>query len=71
MDFKGDIVDTVVCLKENSDSTQFYKYSFVSEPSRLIQNSKSAYYPVEMSEMIEYILKMMLVMLLLFFLVSS
>ena len=54
---KGDIVDTVVCLKENSDSTQFYKYSFVSEPSRLIQNSKSAYYPVEMSEMIEYILK--------------
>lgn len=22
---KGDIVDTVVCLKENSDSTQFYK----------------------------------------------
>lgn len=49
------VVDTVVCLKSEKKGFDFYKYDFVTQPDELIKNSRSAYYPMEMSGMLEHI----------------
>lgn len=49
------VVDTVVCLKPQKNETGYYEYSFVTTPQELITHSRSAYYPMQINQVIDYI----------------
>ena len=52
------LVDFVLQVREGSDTTptgSLYEYSIVSEPSQVIFGSKSAYYPIEMSGVLQHV----------------
>ncbi len=48
-------VDTVVCVVNDRTETSFYQYDFVSDKDDLVKNSRSAYYPMEMSDVLRHI----------------
>lgn len=48
-------VDYVVAVSPNSDSGRLFKFVVVSSPEELQKCSKSAYYPVEVSEVLQHI----------------
>lgn len=48
-------VDNVVCVVKNHADNSFYQYDFVSNKDDLLKNSRSAYYPMEMSDMLRHI----------------
>ncbi|WP_302149715.1 Coenzyme F420 hydrogenase/dehydrogenase, beta subunit C-terminal domain [Bacteroides caecimuris] len=48
-------VDNVVCVINNHTESSFYQYDIVSEKDDLLKNSRSAYYPMEISSVLRYI----------------
>lgn len=51
------IVDRVICVAPTSDSECLFRFSCFDDPNDLRRSSKSAYYPVEMSEVIREVLR--------------
>jgi coenzyme F420 hydrogenase subunit beta len=50
------IVDRVICVGSNPDPNQLFKFTVCSTAQQVRNASRSCYYPVELSEMIRYIL---------------
>ena len=48
-------VDCIVCVTNTPKDGMFYQYDFVQDPNKLIQNSKSVYYPLEISDVLKRI----------------
>lgn len=49
-------VDKVVCASSNPDSAKLFKYVIVDSPEKLRVCAKSSYYPLELSEVLEYVI---------------
>jgi coenzyme F420-reducing hydrogenase beta subunit len=54
---RNGVVDHVVCVKPTDNPDQLFKFGVFSTPEEIARCSKSAYYPVEVSEAIQTILK--------------
>lgn len=50
-----DIIDAVVCVGQHDVAGHLFSYAVVSNPSEMRRASRSAYYPVELSEPLRYI----------------
>ena len=48
-------IDYAVCVRNKSKGLSFYSYEFIKTPEELRLASKSAYYPLEMSDMLRHI----------------
>lgn len=53
---KEDLVDSVVCVVHNPDPQKLYKFSVLRSVEEVRGASRSCYYPVELSQVIDYIL---------------
>jgi coenzyme F420 hydrogenase subunit beta len=51
------IVDNVICVVSNPDPGKLYKFSVLNSMDEIRNASKSCYYPVELSEVIDYVNK--------------
>jgi len=51
------VVDAVVCVAPNNDSQKLFRFGIFSDVESVRRSAKSAYYPVEMSEIIRAIIK--------------
>ncbi|MCM1987575.1 coenzyme F420 hydrogenase/dehydrogenase beta subunit N-terminal domain-containing protein [Methanococcoides seepicolus] len=51
-----DIVDYVVCVTPNNDSEKLFKFEIFEDADSVLNSSGSAYYPVEMSQVIQRML---------------
>ncbi|GAB6137385.1 hypothetical protein JCM15060_05740 [Halanaerobaculum tunisiense] len=54
---KNDYVDYVINVKPNRDNEKLFKYQIAASIETLREGSGSAYYPIELSEVIEKVLK--------------
>lgn len=54
---KSHVVKTVVCVASSKNASGFYKHAYVDNPEELILYSKSAYYPLQIDEVLDYIKK--------------
>jgi len=50
------IVDYIVAVVPNDDSNQLFKFTILSNPESVLDSSGSAYYPVELSKILQEIL---------------
>lgn len=50
-----DAVIHVVAQPKNKNASQLFKYTVVEDPSEILSGSKSAYYPIEMSGVLEHV----------------
>ena len=53
---KDGIVDRVVCVTPNGDPDKLFSFTVFNSPEAVRRGAGSAYYPVEMSEVVRYIL---------------
>jgi coenzyme F420-reducing hydrogenase beta subunit len=51
-----DIVDHVICVTPNNDPEKLFKFEIFDDADSVLNSSSSAYYPVEMSQVIQRIL---------------
>ncbi len=49
-------VDYVICVTQNPDPQKLYKYSVLNSVDKIRSASRSCYYPVELSEAIDFVL---------------
>ena len=49
------VIDYAVCLRNKKNENRFYQYEFINKSENLIHCSRSAYYPMEMSQMLRHI----------------
>ena len=50
------IVDSVICVTPNNDSKKLFKYEVFNDPEKVIKTAGSAYYPVEMSDVLNFVI---------------
>lgn len=48
-------VDYVICVTPFEDASNLFKFSVFSHPKEIRRSAKSAYYPVELSQVIQYV----------------
>lgn len=53
---ENDIVDYVICVATNNDPERLFSFQIFEDAKLIIQSSGSAYYPVELSDIIKIIL---------------
>ncbi|MDF7807639.1 Coenzyme F420 hydrogenase/dehydrogenase, beta subunit C-terminal domain [Pontiellaceae bacterium B12219] len=52
---KRDLVDAVVHVKKSDKSGTLFEYGFSRTPEEVVQGAKSRYYPIEISEVMDFI----------------
>lgn len=52
---RRDLVDAVVHIKKSDKSGTLFEYGFSRTPDEVLQGAKSRYYPIEMSEVMDFI----------------
>jgi len=51
------VVDRVICVTPNPDPNRLFRFEIISDPADLLRSAKSAYYPVELSGALHFVLE--------------